>query len=227
MQPVRDVVIRRWHRIGDAGLIGSPGAGQDREGTAVARRRIATRCLARVRSPPVEGLVDAVPDGGEGQEAPAEDPVRDLDASPDVETDDTAVRQLDLVPGERLAGRKDPADRYPGRTVAVRVAPAVGEMRDHEEAGRARGPEVDHQLAVDEDPAPAGGPPPEGEWQAAEDRRSVGQARDGRSIERMEAVGDIGVGRVPGRRQVDRMGRGCGGMLALGRHVPGTLSRRH
>ena len=54
VEPVRRVVERRRHVVGDAGLGRPPGPGQDRERAAMAGRRVATRRLAGVRAAPVD-----------------------------------------------------------------------------------------------------------------------------------------------------------------------------
>lgn len=204
MQPIGDVVVGGRDEIGDTRLGRTPGAGQHRQRSGMSGRRIATRLEAAVRSAPVERFVGPMPDGGERQVAPAEDPVDDLEPAPDDDLPGGSIGEAQVGPGEWLAGRHHPADRRAGRPLAGRVAPAVAEPRDHDVADRTRLPEVDRELAVDEDPASPGGPGPELERQPAEHRRTIRQTPESRPVLRIKAVREIGVGGIPERRQADR-----------------------
>ena len=143
VEPVRHVIVGCRHEVGDAGLGRAPGARQDREGSAVAGRGIPAGLLARVRASPVERLVGPVADRRERHEAPADDPVGDLEAAADVDDPVLPGREQDLVAGQRLAGRQDPADGRAGQPFACGIAPAVRKVGDHQVARPAVPPEVD------------------------------------------------------------------------------------
>ena len=204
MEPVGRVVVGRGDEIDDARLGGAPGARKHRQESRLAGGDGATRRLAGMRAAPVEGLLRAMADRGERHEAPADDPVGDLEPAPDLEQPRAAVGECDLVSGQRLAGRQDPADRRAGRALPVLVTGAVGEMRDDEMARPALPRDGDRQLAIKQQPASAERAPAERERQAPEDRRTIGQSRQGPRVARVEPRREIFIGRVPRSGQVDR-----------------------
>ncbi len=219
MQPERHVVIPGRHEIGDAGLGRAPRARQHRERSGVAGRRIAAGFLARVRTAPVDRLVGPVADGRERQEAPPDDPVGDLESPSHLDHTSHPADEPELIVGEWLARRQDPAYGRPGQSLAGGIAPAVREVSHDEMARAAVPPEVDRQLVIHQDPAPPGRPGPELERQAAEDGPPVREPAQRTLIQGMEASGDLAVGGVPRRGQVDRVRQSRDGPRAPDGHA--------
>ena len=201
-------------------LVRAPGAGHDRERPAVARRGVAPGRLAGVRPAPVERLVRHVADRRERHEPPADDPVGDLEAAAHVDRPAGAVRERELVARERLAGGQHPAHRVAGEAVAAGIAPAVGEVGDDDVARPTMTAQVDRQLVVGQDPAPARGARTQLERQAAEDRRAVGQPREGRA----HTAGGSGRSRRRRRRSTTRKGRPDGPVESRDRARPVVMA---
>ena len=169
VQPQGDVPGRTRHRIADPRLRRTPAAWQDAEETRVAGCGVASRSQGRVRTPPVERPVHEVRDRGEGTLSPADDALVDLEASADDVLDDAPRGQLELVPGERLASRRDPADRQVVGPAVDGIPPGVAEMRNDDVAGPAHSVQVQLACVLDQPPTGSRSRWRESERQAAED----------------------------------------------------------
>ncbi len=114
VEPQGDVVVGRRDEVGYRGLGRPPAARQHGERSGMARRRVAAGRLPRMRPSPVDRFVGTMADRLERQEAPADDPVDDLEAALDLDRAAPTVGADHLVGRQGLAGRKDPADRHAG-----------------------------------------------------------------------------------------------------------------
>ena len=177
---------------------------QDPEQAGVPRLGVATRRHRRIRPAPVERRVDRVRDGGEGALAPADDALVHLEPPAHDPADRPPRRQLHGVSGQRLADRRDPADRQVGRTTRDRVPPGVAEMGDHDVTDRAARAQVDDHLAVEQEPAALGRRAGELERQASEDLATGRQPSDRVAIARVEPRAQLAVARIALSPQVDR-----------------------
>jgi hypothetical protein len=142
----------------------------------------------RVWTTPIERLIDRMGDRRERALTPADDPVIDLEPTPDLTFDDGAGRTFDRVTGEWLADWCHPADRQICGPARSGVAPRVGEMRDHQvrDAVPARLAQVDLRRAVEEQPARRPSCIRECERKPAKDRGSGWQPTDRPAIRRMQ-----------------------------------------
>ncbi len=135
VEPVGDVVVRGRDEVGDARLRGTPRGGEHPERPGVPGGRVAARGLDGVRAAPVHRRIRPMPNRFEGQEPPADDPVRDLEPAAHRDRPGSAVGERQLVGRERLAGREHPAHGHAGRPVPGGVPPAVGEVGHDDVAG--------------------------------------------------------------------------------------------
>ena len=196
----------------DTGGLGrSPAGRQHAERTGVAGGRVAAGRLPRMRPAPVDRLIRAMAHRLERQEAPADDPVGDLEPAPDLDGRRLrpSAQTTSYVASGWPVGRTQPTGRA-GRSPAV----LVRELSEKWATTRwltgrpgAVGPVGGSTVAGREDPAGAAdgagrarmgapGRPP--------DRREPGQ---GRAVRRVKPPGHVVVGGVPHRRKVDRPGQ--------------------
>jgi hypothetical protein len=148
------------------------GAGRDTPPAAAAPTNDSIPAASTDMPPPA-----AKPTAATTQDVPVEqtdDPIGDLEPTAHLDDARPAIGEGDRIPGERLAGRQDPANGGPGRSLAVGIAPAVGQVGDDQVARTAVAAEVDGQLVLEQEPAPSGHPPAKLEGQASEHCRAVG-----------------------------------------------------
>ena len=205
MEPVEGLVRGARHVIRDAGLARAPAPRQDGQQTRLAGRSVPARRLARVGTAPVDDLVVAVAHGRERIRAPAQDPLVDLEPAPDRARGRTARLIDDGVAGERLADRLDVAHRDRGPAAAGAVACRIAQMGDDHVADRPVAAEINRPRAVDEDPARVRAVHRERERQAPKHLVAGGQAGERRAVQGVQAPGELRIGCVADRRQIDRL----------------------
>ena len=211
VEPQQRIAGRARDVVRHADLVRAIGAGHDRQGPRVPRRRVATGALGGVRPAPVDDLVGQVRDRRERPRSPAEDPVVDLEPPPDDPAQLRSGAVHDRVARQRLADRDDVPDRQPGRPRPRVIAPRIAEVCHDDVTRRPGGRKLDRRRPIQEDPATGVHVRPEVEREALEHLASGRQAAERASVFGMEPGRDLGLARVPGGVQIDRLGEWAGG----------------